>query len=390
MGNTDTALVAYDVESAAVVAHASASMREQERKALIKRTAMATHASDDEFQLFLAVADRLGLDPLTRQIYAIHRRSGKDDHGADKFQMTIQTGIDGFAAIAERTRVYAGADDIVFDREDAEHPNKATATVYRLVQGQRVPFTASARWSEYAQRKPVWRDRKPAYENGQPVYELTGKWADMPYNMLGKCALAKALRMAFPAQLSGVYTDDEMGQADNVPALQQQHASVEPAAATPAVRPAHIIDHIDEPATPRAQEATVSAQEWDNLKARMRTELGLTTVALAKTFIRAHVKHDLGGALPTLAEFDKLIAGVNRAAAQKRAAQSSLSRTARPIEPEPEPEPAPAEDDSDDALAEAQADYEATLAAEASEDDSGPSEANGHDLHRLKVPGARH
>ena len=182
-----------------------------QQKQLIKDACMAKHATDTEFALFLEVANRLGLDPLVKQIYAIHRKSG------DKYQMTIQTGIDGYTAIASRTDAFAGVDDVIYDTEEAEHPNKATVTVYRFVQGQRMPFTASARWLEYRQ---ITRD----YRTGE--IKLTGKWADMPYGMLGKCALAKALRLAFPAQLAGIYTDVEMDQADNPAAPASSSATV--------------------------------------------------------------------------------------------------------------------------------------------------------------------
>jgi len=159
---------------------------------IIKRT-IAPGISDDELYLFGMVCRRTGLDPFFKQIYAI-KRSGK---------MTIQTGIDGYRLLADRTHCYAGSDVPEYDTEDAKNPTWAKVTVWKIVQGQRVAFTAKARWDEYA----------------LPTYDM---WKKMPYLMLAKCAEALALRKAFPAELSGVYTTEEMQQADN-----DQHGYVE-------------------------------------------------------------------------------------------------------------------------------------------------------------------
>lgn len=155
---------------------------------LIKRT-VCVGGTNDELTLFLSQCRKTGLDPFTRQIYAI-KRQGK---------MTIQVGIDGYRLIADRTGLYAGNDDPVYDNE--EKPTKATVTVYKLVGGVRCPFTATARWSQYF----------PGDAQGF-------MWKKMPHLMLGKCAEGLALRKAFPVELSGIYTTDEMEQADEVPA----------------------------------------------------------------------------------------------------------------------------------------------------------------------------
>jgi phage recombination protein Bet len=159
---------------------------------LIKRT-VAVGATDDELALFLHQAKKTGLDPLAKQIYFIKRKNWKT--GEDKG--TIQTGIDGYRLVAERTGHYAGNDDPIFEMaEGAKNPQKATVTVWKLLSGVRCPFTASARWSEYF-----------------PGEKLGFMWLSKPHIMLGKCAEALALRKAFPAELSGVYTFDEMDQA---------------------------------------------------------------------------------------------------------------------------------------------------------------------------------
>lgn len=184
---------------------------DREQRELIKRQ-IAPGISDGDLMLFGLICQRTGLDPFARQIYAI-MRNAKDEDGKWTKRMTVQTGIDGYRLLAARTGQLAGIDDAEYDTEEAEHPNKARVTVWRLVSGQRVPFTATARWNEYVQ----------VNKDGQP----TSMWAKMPWLMLGKCAEALALRKAFPAELSGIYTSEEMEQADTpeiVPAPAQQAA----------------------------------------------------------------------------------------------------------------------------------------------------------------------
>lgn len=173
----------------------------------------------EDLVLFLHACKRTGLEPLTKQIYAVYRwdyRSGKE-------KMSIQVGIDGMRVVAQRTGEYAGQDDAKFTPEDESlgNPTKASVTVYRLVQNHKVSFTGTARWSEYVQKD----------KDGKPMT----MWAKMPYTMLGKCAEALALRKAFPNELSGLYSEDEMAQASNpVPELPKPTA---PSAQAPVVAP---------------------------------------------------------------------------------------------------------------------------------------------------------
>lgn len=160
----------------------------REQIELIKSTVgRAASLTDNEFSLFIYQAQRLGLDPLLGQVYPVKRRDRKT--GGER--LTIQVGIDGYRSIAARTGEYAGNDDAVFD--DEKFPQIATVTVWRIVQGVRYGFSASARWSEY-----------------YPGKEVGFMWDQKPHIMLAKCAEALALRKAFPSELSGVYTAEEM------------------------------------------------------------------------------------------------------------------------------------------------------------------------------------
>jgi phage recombination protein Bet len=155
---------------------------------LLKRT-ICREATDDELKLFLHVVKRTGLDPFARQIYAVKRNNGRGGK-----EMVIQTGIDGFRLTAFRTNAYAGREEATFDyEENAPYPTRCKVTVYKIVQGVRCAFTATANWDEY-----------------YPGDAQGFMWRKMPETMLEKCTEAKALRMAFPAELSAIYSEEEM------------------------------------------------------------------------------------------------------------------------------------------------------------------------------------
>lgn len=206
-----------------------------QRQLAIITSQIAKGASEDELAYFLEVCKSTGLNPLQKQIYAIMRNQREQVGGEWRTtsRMTIQTGIDGYRLIAARTGQLAGIDDPTYDTEDAEQPKRASVTVWRFVAGHRVPFVATARWAEYAATD---KDGKPQ-----------SLWKKMPYLMLGKCAEALALRKAFPAELSGVYTGEEMEQADSdgpqgyieaTPTAQQTAAPAPRPQPTPAPAPA--------------------------------------------------------------------------------------------------------------------------------------------------------
>jgi len=174
---------------------------------LIKNT-ICKGATDSELKLFLHQCRATGLNPLARQIYSVQRKEYRD--GAWKDIRSIQVSIDGFRLIAERSGKYAGQVGPYWCGEDGEWKDVWTgkgdpiaAKVGVLRSDFTEPCFGVARFEAYAQKKK---------EGG-----LTMMWGKMGDVMIAKCAEALALRKAFPQELSGLYTSDEMAQADTAP-----------------------------------------------------------------------------------------------------------------------------------------------------------------------------
>lgn len=195
----------------------------EQQAAVLQQSGISNAVTKAELSGFLHLCQRTGLDPFSRQIYLIGRWSKKE--GRDVF--TPQTGIDGYRVIAQRVTSQTGGsygyeDTLWCDKDgrwrDVWLPDAppAAAKVVVVRNGQR--FSAVARFSEYVQTFP----------DGNPK----GLWAKMPSGQIAKCAEALALRKAFPHDLAGVYTAEEMAQADNAdspaPAQERHLRRVQP------------------------------------------------------------------------------------------------------------------------------------------------------------------
>lgn len=158
-----------------------------EQLEILKRTKFKDF-TDHEIRYCAEMAKNLRLNVFLNQVHFVRRKNVKEG----TFSVVTQVGIDGLRLIADRSGAFAGTAQTIFEKgSNPKYPSKAIATVYKIVQGVRCEFVGEARWEEFAdQRSPMW-DK-------------------MPFKMLEKCAMAQALRTAFPAELSAVYAPEEI------------------------------------------------------------------------------------------------------------------------------------------------------------------------------------
>jgi phage recombination protein Bet len=155
----------------------------EEQRELIRNT-MAPGLTSEEFAVYMEAAERMQLDPLTKQIYVFSQYVGKDK----RKRLYIAPTIDGYWAIAQRNGplLPVSEDFPVIDDE--------------LVCTVRGRVRMCGEWVEVSQR--AYYDEQ---NRGGPL------WKGKPRIMLGKCAWARLIRKLFPEDLSGTTIPEEVG-----------------------------------------------------------------------------------------------------------------------------------------------------------------------------------
>lgn len=157
------------------------------------RGSIAQGLTDPEFELFIELCRATGLNPITREVWAIKT--------AGRLQM--MAGLNGFLKIANSHPQFDGM-EVDIKTDDKGHPVSATAKVYR--KDRKYPSSCTVLINEFRQHSPIW--------------------TKMPSVMLAKVAKSHAIREAFSLELAGLYTPEEM------PAEYAQPKPIEPEVVT--------------------------------------------------------------------------------------------------------------------------------------------------------------
>lgn len=194
----------------------------ESKKDVIVKMLGLENATPQDLDVAFTQFKRTGLDPVTRQIYAI----------VNNGKLSIMASIDGFRLIAERTGAYEGQTAPQWCGDDGkwvdvwlkkEPPRAARIGVYKTK--FREPLYAIALFDEYAGRY-AYDDKYGKFKKG----DLTFMWAKMPALMISKVAEALALRKGFPNETSGIYSTEEMEQSNEpkeVNTSMNTHAAIE-------------------------------------------------------------------------------------------------------------------------------------------------------------------
>ncbi|MBW3638156.1 MAG: phage recombination protein Bet [Armatimonadetes bacterium] len=175
------------VESGAIAPTKDRISFDDEKLAIIQNH-ICKNATPAELEFFLATCRRRGFDPIAKQIYFIK-------YGNSPAAFVVS--IDALRLTADRTRRYAPGGAATYETDANGNLVAATAYVKKRVANEWHTTSETAYLTEF-------------FVANNP------KWKTMPRVMLSKAAEARALRRAFPEDLSGLYVHEEMDQAQTM------------------------------------------------------------------------------------------------------------------------------------------------------------------------------
>lgn len=194
----------------------------------ILKNAVAKGATDEELKFCLTVARRYRLDPFRQQIWFVKRKD-KSAEGGERWIPIV--GINGLLHVAARDHRDFGTND-----EPEFGPLKEVAWRYYEKAGK----IKAPEWARVQVWKKGCAHPTVATVYWDEIYPDVGAAPlvrQMPRLMLGKCALAQAVRRAYPAT-DGLYIREEFQQPPQFtpggreivyPATEQEVASLEEA-----------------------------------------------------------------------------------------------------------------------------------------------------------------
>lgn len=170
-------------------------------------TSLFPGANPASVRLYFNYCQSRKLDPMKKPAHIVPMNVKNAATGQYEWRDVVMPGIYEYRTTAARTGLYAGQDDVVYgpdveftggvgNKKTYTVPEFAKVTVRRIVQGHICEFTGTAYFSETCATK----------KDG----DLNAMWSKRPRGQLAKCAEADALRKAFPDELGGEMTIEEM------------------------------------------------------------------------------------------------------------------------------------------------------------------------------------
>lgn len=156
-------------------------------------------ASPQELQTLLAIVKNRNLNPFTKEVYFIK-------YGNNPAQIVVSK--DAFMKRAEQNQNYDGFESgVIYEDEKGELKTKKGVILPRKA-------TLIGGWCEVYRKdrsRPVYREVELSAYNTHKNW-----WQKAPGQMIEKVAIVAAVRDAFSENVGGLYTADEMEQAQPV------------------------------------------------------------------------------------------------------------------------------------------------------------------------------